>query len=59
VSSAPLPPDAVEAIRAAVRDGVGPQVTLEIAYLDAIPRTTAGKHRFVIGLSDAGMAARR
>ncbi|MCW5587966.1 MAG: hypothetical protein KIS75_17685, partial [Chromatiales bacterium] len=59
VSSAPLPPDAVEAIRAAVRDGVGPQMTLEIAYLDAIPRTTAGKHRFVIGLSDAGMTELR
>ena len=59
VSRERLSPETVDAIGAAVRDGVGPQMTLEIAYLDAIPRTTAGKHRFVIGLSDAGMAARR
>ena len=59
VSSAPLPPGAVEAIRAAVRAGVDPQMTLEITYLDRIPRTAAGKHRFVVGLDDAGMAELR
>jgi hypothetical protein len=59
VSSAPLPPGAVEAMRAAVRDGVDPQMNLEITYLDRIPRTAAGKHRFVVGLGDAGMAELR
>lgn len=36
------------ALRARLRCDVAPDMKLEIVYLDAIPRTRAGKHRFVI-----------
>lgn len=39
-------------IAAAVRRDVDPRMAVEIGYVQALPRTAAGKHRFVIGLSD-------
>ena len=42
--------DRLAEIVASLRRDVDPQITLEVRYLDAIPRTAAGKHRFVIGL---------
>jgi phenylacetate-CoA ligase len=38
----------LEAIRTTIRDKVSPAMRLEIQYLEAIPRTQGGKHRFVI-----------
>lgn len=39
-------------IAAAVRRDVDARMAVEIDYVQALPRTPAGKHRFVIGLSD-------
>lgn len=40
----------IQAIRAALRRDIDPAMSLVVRYLDEIPRTAAGKHRFVIGL---------
>lgn len=40
--------DTAAGIEARLRQDVDPGMTLEIRYVDAIPRTPSGKHRFVI-----------
>ena len=45
-----LPDSRVGAIRAALQRDVDPRVNFAVNYLDRIPRTASGKHRFVIGL---------
>ncbi|MDD5298841.1 MAG: hypothetical protein PHU46_18230, partial [Rhodocyclaceae bacterium] len=51
VSSSRLSPETVTAMTAAIRRDVAEQMVFEIAYLEEIPRTVSGKHRFVIGYS--------
>ncbi|MBS3935390.1 MAG: phenylacetate--CoA ligase family protein [Sulfuritalea sp.] len=46
LAAAPLEPAVAEGLRQAVRDATG--LRLELAYVDALERTTSGKHRFVI-----------
>lgn len=48
-SSSRLSPETVTAMIDAVRRDVDQGMAFEIAYLDEIPRTVSGKHRFVIG----------
>ena len=48
VAAQPLDTETLAA-RLRTRD-VDAQMVLEVNYLDAIPRTVSGKHRFVIGL---------
>ncbi len=50
VASDPLSAETLAAMREKVRHAMGGEVTLEVNYLDEIPRTLSGKHRFVIGL---------
>jgi len=45
-----LPVETLRAMEQRIRREVGPLMTLEARYLDQIPRTDSGKHRFVIGL---------
>jgi phenylacetate-CoA ligase len=42
----------LDRIRTRIRRDLGAQMILEVNYLDKIPRTESGKHRFVIGLDD-------
>ena len=46
LAAAPLEPAVAERLGQAVRDATG--LRLELAYVDALERTTSGKHRFVI-----------
>jgi phenylacetate-CoA ligase len=46
LAAAPLEPAVAERLRQAVRDATG--LRLELVYVDALERTTSGKHRFVI-----------
>lgn len=48
VAAAPLSSDAAAALAARIRDDVDPAMALDIRYVEAIPRTRAGKHRFVV-----------
>lgn len=50
VASSPLDTEALRSLEASLRRDVDAQMVLEVNYLDAIPRTVSGKHRFVIGL---------
>ena len=52
VSGKPLDREAASALQQRVSDELG--LVLEIREVDAIARTASGKHRFVIGYSDAG-----
>jgi phenylacetate-CoA ligase len=45
-----LSPQTLAAIGAEIQREVDGQMQLEVNYLNAIPRTESGKHRFVIGL---------
>jgi phenylacetate-CoA ligase len=49
VSSARLSQETVTAMTDAIRRDVDPSMAFEINYLNEIPRTVSGKHRFVIG----------
>ncbi len=51
VASPPLTPETLMSLEASLRRDVDAQMVLEVNYLDAIPRTVSGKHRFVIGLT--------
>lgn len=46
LAATPLEPAVAERLRQAVRDATG--LRLELVYVDALERTTSGKHRFVI-----------
>lgn len=48
--AAPLSDDIVAGLRASLVREVDPGMRLEVKYVDEIPRSLAGKHRFVIGL---------
>jgi len=51
VSASPLSPETVAAMVGAIHRDVSPDMALDIRYLEEIPRTVSGKHRFVIGYS--------
>jgi len=51
VASPPLGAYTLASLAASLRRDVDAQMVLEVNYLDAIPRTVSGKHRFVIGLA--------
>lgn len=50
VSAERLSAEAVATLQAGIHRDVDASMILEICYLDEIPRTAAGKHRFVIGM---------
>lgn len=50
VTEAPLSAETLSSLRDRLRQEVDAEMRLEVNYLDDIPRTAAGKHRFVIGL---------
>lgn len=50
VSDQALGADTLAALAASIRREVDADMLLEVSYLDAIPRTVSGKHRFVIGM---------
>ena len=50
VAAAPLSAEAVAGLRERLAREVDAEMRLEVNYLDEIPRTVSGKHRFVIGL---------
>jgi len=54
VSDRPLPGEVLQAIEARIRRELDIRMQLEVRYLADIPRTAAGKHRFVIGLQEPG-----
>ena len=50
VASQPLNAETLASLDASIRREVDAQMGLEVNYLDDIPRTVSGKHRFVIGM---------
>jgi len=50
VASTPLSVDTVAELNEKIHAAMGGAVSLEVNYLAEIPRTAAGKHRFVIGM---------
>ncbi|MDP2432886.1 MAG: hypothetical protein Q8O33_12750 [Pseudomonadota bacterium] len=50
VAAAPLSAETVAGLRDHLRRDVDAEMCLEVNYLDDIPRSVSGKHRFVIGL---------
>jgi len=50
VAPRPLDTETVASLQTSIRRDVAAQMTLAVNYLDEIPRTVSGKHRFVIGL---------
>jgi phenylacetate-CoA ligase len=51
VASHGLSDAALASLRERIQRDVDAQLELEVNYLDAIPRTRSGKHRFVIGMA--------
>jgi len=51
VASRPLSIETLASLEASIHRDVDAQMTLEVNYLDEIPRTVSGKHRFVIGMT--------
>lgn len=51
VASEPLSDAAVASLQAQLHCDVDARMTLDVNYLDEIPRTQSGKHRFVIGMT--------
>jgi len=47
-----LPVETLRTLEQCIHREVDPRMALEVRYLEEIPRTAAGKHRFVIGLPD-------
>lgn len=56
VASAPLEETVTQSLHARIRDETNAQMALTVHYLDALPRTRSGKHRFVIGLTQTDAA---
>ncbi len=48
VAGAPLSTEALDSLREKVRRDIDAGMTFEVNYVEAIPRTASGKHRFVI-----------
>lgn len=55
VAPEPLPGAVVADLAAHLRAEVDPDMALRVNYLEEIPRTVSGKHRFVIGLDAGGV----
>jgi phenylacetate-CoA ligase len=53
VAAHPLSDATRASLESSIRQDVDAQMELEVNYLDAIPRTVSGKHRFVIGMAAA------
>jgi phenylacetate-CoA ligase len=53
VASRPLGAETLASLAASIREDVDAHMRLEVNYLDAIPRTASGKHRFVISLANS------
>lgn len=53
VAPQPLGTDTLASLEASIRRDVDALMALKVNYLDDIPRTVSGKHRFVIGLGAA------
>jgi len=53
VATQALDADTLASLEASIQREVDAQMMLEVNYLDAIPRTISGKHRFVIGIKTA------
>ncbi|MDP2028513.1 MAG: hypothetical protein Q8K12_02635 [Thiobacillus sp.] len=51
VAAHPLDAETLASLHARIRKDMDEQVVLEVNYLDDIPRTVSGKHRFVIGMN--------
>lgn len=51
VASRPLSIETLASLEASIHRDVDAQMTLEVNYLDEVPRTVSGKHRFVIGMT--------
>ncbi len=51
VAAHPLSAETLAVLHASIRRDVDAQLVLEVNYLDDIPRTVSGKHRFVIGMN--------
>ena len=52
VSDGPLSPDNAQSITDRLRARCGEHLRLDIHYVEQIPRSRSGKHRFVVGLAD-------
>lgn len=50
VTPQPLSAETLASLEASIRRDVDAQMGLEVNYLEEIPRTVSGKHRFVIGM---------
>jgi phenylacetate-CoA ligase len=50
VTPQPLNAETLASLEASIRRDVDAQMGLEVNYLEEIPRTVSGKHRFVIGM---------
>jgi phenylacetate-CoA ligase len=55
VAPEPLPEAVVADLAVHLRAEVDPDMALRVNYLEEIPRTVSGKHRFVIGLDAGGV----
>ena len=53
VAAQALNADTLAVLESSIRRDVDAQIGLEVNYLDAIPPTVSGKHRFVIGMAVA------
>ena len=53
VTSRPLDAETLASLTTSIHRDVDAQMGLELNYLEEIPRTDSGKHRFVIGLATA------
>lgn len=51
VAAGVLNAETVASLASSIYREVDAQMVLEVNYLDAIPRTVSGKHRFVIGMA--------
>ncbi len=51
VATHPLSDATLASLESSIRRDVDAQMVLEVNYLDDIPRTVSGKHRFVIGMA--------
>jgi len=51
VAAHPLDADTLAVLESSIRRDVDAQMALEVNYLDAIPPTVSGKHRFVMGMA--------
>jgi len=50
VADQKLDAEALSSIRTRIREEVDADPSLDVHYMEDIPRTAAGKHRFVIGM---------